>query len=217
MSTKTAKPSIQIPVIGGTSSKDTISLPSDLFGQKPHAYALTQYIQMYRVNARQGNASTKDRSQVVATTKKMYKQKGTGNARHGSAKAPIFVGGGVVGGPKPKDYHLDMNKKQKTLAFVSALSQRAADKTVAVLAKDSKTPVQKTKEILKLLSDFADAKSITLVVSAHGDEHIRRAAGNVKKIHITTVQTLNPYAILSGAQLVFTDNSLSELIKKSQS
>lgn len=214
MSTKTT---IQIPVIGGSSAKDVLSLPADLFGQKPHAHILTQYVQMYLVNARQGNASTKDRSQVVATTKKMYKQKGTGNARHGSAKAPIFVGGGVVGGPKPKDYHLDMNKKQKTLAFISALSQRVADKTVAVLAKDSKDSVSKTKDLVKLFSDFATAKSITLVTSAKGDEQISRAARNIKKVNMSTVQTLNPYTILSGTELVFTDNALSELIKKSHS
>ncbi len=214
MATKTT---IQIPVIGGASSKDVVSVPVDLFGGKPHAHILTQYVQMYLVNSRQGNASTKDRSQVVATTKKMYKQKGTGNARHGSAKAPIFVGGGVVGGPKPKDYHLDMNKKQKTLAFVSALSQRAADKTIAVLAKNSKTPVQKTKEMAKLLNDYAKSKSITLVVSKQGDDQISRAARNINKIQITAVSTLNPYTILRGNQLIFTDTALAELIKKSQS
>ena len=133
------KKNIQIPVVGTDTAKETRSLPSNLFGQPMNAHLLTQYIQMYLVNIRQGTASTKDRSQITATTKKMYKQKGTGNARHGSAKAPIFVGGGVVGGPKPKDYYLKMNKKQKTLAFVSSLSQRVADQEVVVLAKDTDT------------------------------------------------------------------------------
>ena len=213
MSTKS---NIQVPVVGGTSAKDVVALPVELFGQKPHAHVLSQYVQMYRVNARKGNASTKDRSQVVATTKKMYKQKGTGNARHGSAKAPIFVGGGVVGGPKPKDYYLTMNKKQKTIAFVSALSQRVKDNTIAVLSQDSKTPVNKTKEMSKLLDSYAKSPSITLVVSAQVDTNIQRVARNIKKVHIVTAQSLNPYVLLRGAQLIITQNALSEIVKNYQ-
>ncbi len=207
------KKNIQIPVVGTDTAKETRSLPSNLFGQPMNAHLLTQYIQMYLVNIRQGTASTKDRSQITATTKKMYKQKGTGNARHGSAKAPIFVGGGVVGGPKPKDYYLKMNKKQKTLAFVSSLSQRVADQEVVVLAKDTDTKDLKTKDVAKLFVSFAGDKSVTLVLHSTHDKNLDRLTRNIKNIHRIYVQSLNPYEILQGKKLVFSDSALTELIK----
>lgn len=207
---------IQIPIIGAEDPKETYTLPSRLVSQPMNAHLLTQYVQMYLVNQREGHAATKDRSQITATTKKMYKQKGTGNARHGSAKAPIFVGGGVVGGPKPKDYYLKMNKKQKTLAFLSALTQRVTDKELAVLAKDTGSKERKTKEIASLFHTFSSEGSITLVLHTRDDENLNRIARNIKNVHIVNVQSLNPYEILEGKKILFSDSALAELIKTSK-
>lgn len=214
MSTKT---NIQIPVISADAKEGTQVLPSDLFGATMNANLLTQYIQMHLVNIRQGTASTKDRSQIKATTKKMYKQKGTGNARHGSKKAPIFVGGGVVGGPKPKDYYLTMNKKQKTSVFASALSQRVKDNEVAVLSPKTDDKDLKTKDMAKLFKTMAEGKLVTLVLNSAEDSNLDRLTRNIKNIHRVYVQSLNAYDILRGKKLIFSDSALSILIKTSKS
>jgi large subunit ribosomal protein L4 len=213
MNTKTT---IQLPVIGATDSKEQHAVPVKLFGQQMNSNLLTQYIQMYLVNIRQGTASTKDRSQINGTTKKMYKQKGTGNARHGSKKAPIFVGGGVVGGPKPKDYYLKMNKKQKTQAFVSALSQRAVDGEVAVFANSINDDKFKTKDMANILHAFAADATVTVVLNSVHDTHIERISRNLKKTRIVYVQSLNPYDVLHGKRLIFSESALNVLVKTSK-
>jgi len=212
MNTKTT---IQLPVVGLTDSKDKQAVPVSLFGHKMNANLLTQYIQMYLVNIRQGTASTKDRSQINGTTKKMYKQKGTGNARHGSKKAPIFVGGGVVGGPKPKDYYLKMNKKQKIQAFVSALSQRASDGEVAVFANSINDDKFKTKDMANVLHSFAPGSTVTLVLNSTHDTNIEKISRNLQKTRIVYVQSLNPYDVLHGKRLIFSASALNELINTS--
>ncbi|MBP6993814.1 50S ribosomal protein L4 [Candidatus Woesebacteria bacterium] len=214
MSTKT---NIQIPVIGTEPTATSQTLPADLFGAPMNENLLTQYIQMHLVNVRQGTASTKDRSQIKATTKKMYKQKGTGNARHGSKKAPIFVGGGVVGGPKPKDYYLKMNKKQKTQVFAAALSQRAKEQEIVVLSSKTDNKDLKTKDMAKLFKTIAEGQLVTLVLHSAVDSNLDRLTRNIKKIHRVYVQSLNAYDILRGKKIVFSDSALSELIKTSKS
>jgi large subunit ribosomal protein L4 len=109
-------------VVSPAGSVKEASLTSPLFNAEVNLSMLAQYIRVYMANARQGTASTKDRSQIIGTTKKVYKQKGTGNARHGSMKAPIYVGGGVAGGPKPRDYSLGLSKKQKIVAMWGSTS-----------------------------------------------------------------------------------------------
>lgn len=211
------KSTIHIPIIGADAAKAKHAVPANLFGQPLNAHLLTQYIQMYLVNVRQGTASTKDRSQIIGSTRKIYKQKGTGNARHGSRKAPIFVGGGVVGGPKPKDYYLKMNKKQKTMAFVSALSSRLAQEEVALLQETSDAKDFKTKDILKIFDSYAPNTSITLVLSRPEDTNLHRVARNLKNIRIAFVQSLNPYEILQGKRLVFSTTALTKLTKSTKS
>lgn len=207
------KDSVKIAIVESSSSKEMKEVPSAIFGQKVNHNLLTQYIQSYLENQREGNASTKDRSQVAGTTKKMYKQKGTGNARHGSAKAPIFKGGGVVGGPKPHEYSHKINKKQKSIALVSALSQAASANEISVLSENVLQGVAKTKDIAKILSNaFGGGKMV--LVTTNSDKPLVRATRNMKEVSIVGVQELNPYFILFSRHLLFSANALKELIAR---
>ena len=110
--------------------KGTLILPKEAFAVSVKPQLLAQAVRVYQFNRRQGTASTKTRGEVTGSTRKIYRQKGTGRARHGDIKAPIFVGGGIVGGPKPKDYSLGINKKQKTKAFFGALTLKLKEKNI---------------------------------------------------------------------------------------
>src|SRR3990172_10626024 len=131
---KNVKAGLTLPVYGVDGKEKTpADLQKEIFSVEVNPRLLAQYVRVYLANQRQGNASTKTRGEVTGSTRKIYRQKGTGNARHGSIKAPIFVGGGITFGPKPRDYSLKMNKKQKTLALFSSLTVKANDKEIFAL------------------------------------------------------------------------------------
>jgi large subunit ribosomal protein L4 len=115
-----------------------IDFPKEMFESIENKPLLAQAVRVYLANQRQGNASTKTRGEVHGTTKKVYKQKGTGRARHGAKKAPIFVGGGIAGGPKPRDYSLKLNKQQKKIALICALTLKRNEKKLFVLENGTK-------------------------------------------------------------------------------
>lgn len=200
-----------LPVLGAT-ARDIHSVPAEMLDVPAHPQIIAQYVRLYLTNKRQGTASAKDRSQVIATTKKMYRQKGTGNARHGSKKAPIFVGGGVVGGPKPKDYTLTMNKKQRRLAFLTALSEKSRAQAVFALSKDADATYVKTKDFAKFLTKHAGSRRVTLVVDAKSDGGLIRAARNIANIQVVSYQSLNPYTILDNQYLIFTHTAINQTI-----
>ncbi len=213
---KSTKKSTEDPVIPyfGSDEGKGYTVPTDLFTATVHPRLLSQYVRVYRTNQRQGNAAAKDRSLVAGTTKKMYRQKGTGNARHGSAKAPIFVGGGVVGGPTPKTYSLTLNKKQKRHALVGTLSQKLADRSIYVLPDETHTSLQKTKEVAKILQSVAGTSRMTIVVDPVTNAQLVRTTRNIPRVTIVTHQSLNPYTVLDSAYLVFTPDALSKLIDR---
>jgi len=205
---------IQIPVVGSSKEGEMSVIPTGIFGQEVNDSVLTQYVQSYLNNQRQGTACAKDRSQVAGTTKKMYKQKGTGNARHGSAKAPIFKGGGVVGGPKPKNYEDKMNKKQKVIAFISALSQASLENRVYVLAEDVTKMNEKTAQIAKVFTAIQENKKLTFVVAPVLDKLLARVAKNIPSVSLVHVQELNPFLILTNPKIVFSHEALKEIVKR---
>ena len=131
-------------------SSGTVTLPKEIFGEVVNKKLLAQAVRVYMANKRQGNASTKTRGEVEGSTRKIYRQKGTGNARHGSIRAPIFVKGGIVHGPKPRDFGLDLSKKMRRKALFSALSAKLQDGDVKVVSGFEKmTP--KTKQFVSVL------------------------------------------------------------------
>ena len=155
-------------------------------------------------NQRQGTAKTKDRSEVAYSTKKLGRQKGGGGARHGSLKAGIFVGGGNVFGPKPRDYRFKLNKKVKQLARVSALSYKAAEGKIT-LVEPFTMEAPKTKELLSILSNIKAGDRKVLFVLPENSNNIFLSSRNLPDVKVITVDEINTYAIMNAHSLVLVD------------
>lgn len=185
------------------SESGTIALSKDLSSYKPNQTLLAQYIRVYLANQREGNASSKTRAEVAGTTKKVYKQKGTGGARHGSRKAPIYKGGGVVGGPKPAEYRLQLSKKQRQGTLLSALAYQVHQGSVSVVESEIVKLPPKTKTIVnflqkakmndtKVLFVLPDAKAVGLIKSTR----------NIPQIVTTHMGSLNAHDILQAQNIL---------------
>lgn len=192
--------------------KGTVEVSGAIFNVPINLSVITQYIRVFRTNQRQGNASSKTRAEVAGTTKKMYKQKGTGKARHGSAKAPIFKGGGVVGGPKPKTYKLSLNKKQKKIALFSSLTKRFQDKDiVSVTSSEGKI---KTKEVVQFMKKLGlTGRKILFVLPSADASQFVLANRNIQGVQNLFFHSMNAYDTLSTSKIVFLGDSISELEK----
>src|SRR5258708_4404168 len=152
---------------------ETMSLPEEIFGAKINKVLMAQAVRVYLANQRQGNASTKTRGEVAGSTRKIYKQKGTGRARHGGIRAPIFVKGGIAHGPKPQDHSLAMPKKMKRVALFSALTAKLADGQIKVIS-GLETLEPKTKVMMQTLNNFglAEKKANILLVMPDNNEKV---------------------------------------------
>lgn len=192
--------------------KGKIGLPKELFGQKPNLKLLAQAVRVYLARQRKGTASTKTRGQIALTGAKWYRQKGTGRARHGARSAPIFVGGGVAHGPKPRDFDLKLTKKMKKKALSSALSAKSEEDAVLVIDKAEKIQ-PKTKKAASLLKKLKADKQKVLLVHA-GEENLIRSSRNLPNVQALRAQDLNPYEVLTAEKLILTHAALKELKKK---
>lgn len=198
---------LSIPVMG-TDGKESgiMTLSSELFGVDVNTALLAQAVRVYLANQREGGARSKTRGMVEGSTRKIYRQKGTGKARHGSIRAPIFVGGGVVFGPVSRDYHLKMTKQMKRGALVSALSSRKAD---IIVVDGLEAMGAKTKVIVEALKLVGATEKMLLVV-AQGSTDLIRAARNIKGVDIIGAKDLHPYAVITHKKIVFTKKSMEE-------
>lgn len=197
--------------LNGTRLED-ITPPKGIFDVETSPVLLTQYVRVHQTNQRQGNAATKTRAEVAGTTKKIYKQKGTGKARHGSQRAPLFKGGGVVGGPQPKEYKLLMNKKQKKLALFGSLTLKLKDDAINCLATDMKKVTSKTKVISNFLNNMKYEKMKVLFVLPKADkDNFVLAARNLKNALSVSVHSLNAYTVLNTAKVIFLGDAIKEL------
>lgn len=191
-----------------------MSLPKELFGAKVNPVLMAQAVRVYLANQRKGTASTKTRGEVTASTRKIYRQKGTGRARHGAISAPIFVGGGVVFGPKPRDYSLKLPKKMRRSALASALTSKLNDKAVKVV--DGLSQLEpKTKVMNETIRNVAgDTKRVTgkiLLVIPEKVENVQRAARNIEGITIRPANLLTTYEVLRSQTLLFMKDAVKKL------
>ncbi|MDZ4289540.1 MAG: 50S ribosomal protein L4 [Prosthecobacter sp.] len=174
--------------------------------------ALNDVLVAYRANRRQGNACTKSRAEVSGSGKKMWRQKGTGNARMGSKRSPIWSGGGVVFGPKPRDYSKKIQKNVKKLALRTALTARINDG--AVLTVDSFTVGDgKTKSFVSTVQSLSTAKKV-LIVGQTFDELTFRAARNVQNVQLISADDVNAEHLLLYPQVVVTPEALATLARR---
>jgi len=189
-----------------------ILLNRKIFACKAKDALLAQAVRVHLTNQRSGTAKAKTRSEVSGSTRKIYRQKGTGRARHGSIKAPIFVGGGVVGGPKPKDYSKKLNKEQKKKAFFGVLTAKQEKNAIIVLAKGEEEKVQKTKQVAQFLAKIVPQAKRTLFVILKGKgRKLLQAGRNIENIEFVESELLNTYQVLKAEFLIFSEDALSQI------
>lgn len=186
-----------------------IELNENVYGAEVNEHVLYEVVKNYLANQRQGTQSAKTRAEVRGGGKKPFRQKGTGNARQGTIRAPHFVGGGVAFAPKPRDYSYKLPKKVKRLAFRSALSSKINEGEVIIL--DSLAfDAPKTKEMVNVLANIK-AERKALVVTLEKDENVVKSASNIKGVGSAFVGSLNVYDILNHTSLVLTKEAAEKI------
>jgi large subunit ribosomal protein L4 len=200
----------KMPVVGvDGKAAGTITLPEAFFGAKENKQLIAQAVRVYMANQRTGHAATKTRGMVEGSTRKIYKQKGTGRARHGGIRAPIFVGGGIVFGPQPRDFSLKFPQKMKKAALASALSQQyAAGNIIVVSGLADLKP--KTKLFAKAFENTGLQKNILFVVSKEAT-NVKRGARNIANVDIIPVSDLHTYGVVTHNKIVFMKEALKAL------
>ena len=183
-----------------------IELPEAVFGIEPNEAAVHDAVKNHLANKRQGTQSALTRGEVRGGGRKIYRQKGTGNARHHGNRAPQFKHGGVVFAPKPRDYVINVPKKVRRLAFKSAMTSKLNAGEIIVV-DEIKLAEAKTKLMAKFLGNF-ETKNTTMLVLPGRDETILRAAGNIEKLETSYVNTLNVYDILKAGKIILTKDAL---------
>lgn len=190
----------------GEKIKD-IKLDDNVWGITPNDQVIYESINLFMANRRQGTHSTKNRSEVSGGGRKPWRQKGTGNARQGSIRAPHFVGGGVIFGPSSnRNYTKKMNKKERRLALKSALTYKATDKAIIVVDKfDAET--NKTKDMIKVLEGLK-ATGKTLIVTTELTENLILATRNLSNIKVVLANELNTYDVLYVEKIIITEDAV---------
>ena len=188
---------------------DSIELNDLVFGAEYNEALIHQVVVAQHNNARQGTKSALTRSEVSASKKKIYRQKGTGGARHDERSVPQFDGGGVVFAPKPRDFSQKINKKMRDIAFSSAISQKIAQNEVYVI-DDIKFADSKTKAASEFLKTFGLSKR-TIILTDGKDESVVRATNNIEKVSAQDVALLNVCDVVENTFLVFTKNAIKKI------
>lgn len=193
---------------------EQISLSKEIFDEPMNKQLLAQAVRVYLANQRMGSASTKTRGEVRGSTRKIYRQKGTGRARHGGVRAPIFVHGGIAHGPKPTDFSMHMATGMKRKALAVALSDKQHDGEIKLVAGLEKME-PKTKLFASFLAKLIDTKKKqhVLLVTSADQENVLRAAGNIKDIAITAASRLNTYDVVTHRTIILMQDSLAVLEK----
>lgn len=205
-----AKTNLTLKVNG---SEKTILLPKEIFAVVASPKLLSQYVYVYLNNLKQGKGKVKTRSEVTGSTRKIYRQKGTGRARHGDIKAPIFVGGGVALGPTGNYRKLKLTKKMKRKALFFSLSQKTADNHLKIQADNLLAKVAKTKAAQEIITKLKlGNKGKYLLVLPHTSPQ-RTAFKNLKDLTVLEPAALNAYKVLAASELVFSESALDEFIK----
>jgi large subunit ribosomal protein L4 len=196
--------------IEGKSTGRSVELPDDIFGVEPNDHAVYLAVKQYHANQRQGTHSSKGRSEVAGSTRKIKRQKGTGTARAGDIKNPIFRGGGRLFGPKPRDYSFKLNKKVKTLAKKSALSSKAAGGHIMVV-EDFTFDAPKTREFSSVLKNLELNGSKVLFVTADHDRNLYLSGRNLQQARIMEAKDVSTYDVLNAGKLVLSESSIQRL------
>lgn len=197
--------------IKGEETGRKVTLDDAIFGIEPNDHAIYLDVKSHMANRRSGTAKTKERSENAHSTRKLFRQKGTGGARRGDTKSPILIGGGTIFGPRPRDYEQKVNRKTKRLARLSALTYKAKDNAIVVV-EDFTMDTYKTKDfaaILKALK-IEDKKDLFLLQEAN--DQVRKSGANISNVTFAEPVSVNTYKVLDADRLVFSESGLKALV-----
>jgi large subunit ribosomal protein L4 len=203
---------LEVYNIKGEKTAKTVTLSDSIFNIEPNDHAIYLDAKQYLANQRQGTHSSKEKSTVSGSTRKLKKQKGTGGARAGSIKSPLMRGGARVFGPRPRDYSFKLNHKLKQLARMSALSYKAKNNSIVVL-EDITIEKPKTKQFLEILENLKLNGKKTLMVLRESNKAIYLSARNLKQARVLRASDLNTYEILRAHNLIILEGSVAEIEK----
>ena len=193
--------------------KDTgrkVSLKPNIFGIEPNNHAVYLDVKQYLANQRQGTHKSKERSEIKGSTRKIKKQKGTGTARAGSIKSPLFRGGGRVFGPRPRNYSFKLNKKLKTLARKSAFTIKAKEKSIVVL-EDFTFDSPKTKFYSEIISNLGLVGKKTLLILADANKNVYLSSRNLQRANVVTTSELSTYNILNAGTVLLMEGAVEKI------
>ncbi len=188
-------------------------LPDNLFKQEANAGLVWEVVNNYLANQREGSANTKTRGEISGGGKKPWRQKHTGRARQGSIRSPIWVGGGIVFGPRPRDYSFRIPKKKRRKALMIALSEKLNSNNLKIVA-DLPKEINKTKEMVKFLTDIGMTEGKILLLSDSTTENLIRASRNIPHLSLKCVKDLNVYDVLKANHIVFSKAGIEQFIKE---
>jgi large subunit ribosomal protein L4 len=194
--------------IKGEDTGRKVSLNDTIFGIEPNDHAIYLDVKLYMANQRQGTHSSKGRSQLSGSTRKLGKQKGGGGARPGDIKSGIRVGGGRMFGPTPRDYNMKLNKKVKQLARRSALSYKALNNAITVV-ENMNFDAPKTKDFVAMAKSLQVADKKPLIILANANKNVYLSARNLSSVKVVTVSELSTYIVLNAKTLVLTEEAVA--------
>ncbi|HNU47922.1 MAG TPA: 50S ribosomal protein L4, partial [Bacteroidia bacterium] len=198
---------LEIKQRNGQATGRKVTLNSEIFAATPNDHAIWLDVKSIMANARQGTHKSKQRNEVSGTTKKLKRQKGTGGARAGSMKSPLFVGGGRVFGPQPRDYSFKLNKKVKRLARISALSYKAKDNNITIV-ENVTMESPKTSEVVNILKQLELANKKVLMVTGDTNKNLFLSSRNLQRSKVLSASEINTYDILNAQNLVLEEGAL---------
>lgn len=194
----------------GKDSKKKVTLSDSIYGIEPNDHAIYLDVKQHLANKRQGTSKSKERAEITGSTKKIKKQKGTGTARAGSIKSPVFRGGGTIFGPKPRDYSFKLNKKLKKLARCSALSYKAKDGSLKVV-ENIEMNAPKTKEFNEILKSLNSNDKKTLMVVSDLNNTLYLSSRNLKGAKVVTASDINTYDLMNSSSILVTEGALEKI------
>ena len=205
---------MKIDKINLDGKKDTIEILDSIISTKINKKLVSNLLYKTNANYKGRKAKTKQKNEIIGSTSKIYAQKGTGNARHASRKAPIFIGGGVAHGPKGEDKYKKrkINKSEKKMSISSLITEKNNEKNLMIFS-DFKTEITKTREMNKILEKF-QAKNSLIILDKSSKEKIIRSVKNIPNVKVTDVNHFSSYDVIKFKKVIFTETSMRELEKK---
>lgn len=201
---------LEVLSIQGSKTGREVELPADIFGIAPNEHAVYLAVKQYLANQRQGTHKTKERGEVAGSTRKIKRQKGTGTARAGDIKNPVFRGGGRIFGPRPRNYGFKLNKKVKRLARKSALSFKAGAGEIFIV-EDFSFESPRTKELINILDGMKLNEKKTLFVTSDFEKEVYLSGRNLKLTKVVRAADLNTYEILHANALILSEGAIEKI------